>query len=118
MDLEKAKKTYEKLQDYMANDLYAQIKDVNYKYSASAAVKYYCLLEYYLSLTSKRAKTYKIEKYKNAEQEIAELLVKYDQDTKVNGWTPKRGYTWEILAYYCREYKRIYKGHSKAKENK
>ena len=84
METLNAKKTYEKLQDYMANDLYAQIIDNKYKYTATAASKYYFLLEYYLSLASTRAKTYKIEKYKNAEQKIGELLVKYDQDTKVN----------------------------------
>lgn len=101
---------YENLADSMAKDLMAQLKwGEEFKYWYYVANKYYELLKEYLSIAAGKAETtYQTERVE-AEQELSDIIQEFDNDTEKNWRTNKRELTREFLAYYCREYREIYK---------
>ena len=103
---------YELLADNMSNDLIHQTLNQDkpeVKYWYYVAKKYYELLWEYLHIASSEAeKTCDIE-WIEAEQELSSIIEEFDNDTKENWWTTKRKLTWEYLAYYCWEYRWIFK---------
>ena len=81
-------------------------KETGIKYNYFAAEKYHRLLrEYYFTAEAKENTTLKTE-YIDAHQELEEILEEYRKANEEN----ERPYDRDVLAFYCKEFKRVVQG--------